>query len=354
MIIPQTTVFPSGLTVIGNLTSSAFIGDGSQLTNLPTPPSSPATWGGILGTLSDQTDLNTALGLKAPLVSPSFTTPALGTPTAGVLTSCTGLPAAGVTGTAVTQTTLNNATLPASVTTLAASGAVALSSTLAVTTSVAIGSSGQILFGDAADQIAVRRGGNAQEIRVYNSYTDASNNAYCRVKAEGTYYSIGAASNGSGTQLPIFLGGSSFTFTTPGVANRWTIDTSGLFLPSITNTYDIGASGTIVRGIYTGTLSTSGAITALDNIICSTAGKGLQLKSGTGARAGELTLIGGSKTVTNTTVGAASEIILTRKTSGGTIGTAITYTISNGTSFTVNSDNPLDTSTFTYFIFEVN
>ena len=36
----------------------------------------------------------------APLVSPSFTTPALGTPSAGVLTSCTGLPlSTGITGT---------------------------------------------------------------------------------------------------------------------------------------------------------------------------------------------------------------------------------------------------------------
>lgn len=32
------------------------------------------TWGSITGTLSSQTDLNTALGLKAPLASPTFTT----------------------------------------------------------------------------------------------------------------------------------------------------------------------------------------------------------------------------------------------------------------------------------------
>jgi hypothetical protein len=37
-----------------------------------------ATWGSITGTLSSQTDLNTALGLKAPLASPALT----GTPTA--------------------------------------------------------------------------------------------------------------------------------------------------------------------------------------------------------------------------------------------------------------------------------
>lgn len=51
---------------------------------------SGVSWGGITGTLSNQTDLNNALALKAPLISPSFTTPALGTPSAGVLTNCTG------------------------------------------------------------------------------------------------------------------------------------------------------------------------------------------------------------------------------------------------------------------------
>jgi hypothetical protein len=40
------------------------------------------TWGSITGTLASQTDLDTALGLKAPLLSPSFTTPALGVATA--------------------------------------------------------------------------------------------------------------------------------------------------------------------------------------------------------------------------------------------------------------------------------
>ena len=34
---------------------------------------STALWGSITGTLADQTDLNTALGLKAPLASPTFT-----------------------------------------------------------------------------------------------------------------------------------------------------------------------------------------------------------------------------------------------------------------------------------------
>ncbi len=49
-----------------------------------------ATWGSITGTLSSQTDLNTALGLKATVASPTFTgTPAA--PTAAVGTNTTQL-----------------------------------------------------------------------------------------------------------------------------------------------------------------------------------------------------------------------------------------------------------------------
>lgn len=76
----------------------------------------------------------------------------------------------------------------------------------------------------------------------------------------------------------------------------------------------------------------------------------LNITTGTNGIAGNATLVGGTVTVSTTAVTASSLITLTRKTSGGTIGTAITYTLSAGTGFTIDSDNPLDTSTFTYLI----
>jgi hypothetical protein len=54
-------------------------------TNLLSGGATSASWGSITGTLSSQTDLNTALGLKAPLASPTFT----GVPSAPLATTGT-------------------------------------------------------------------------------------------------------------------------------------------------------------------------------------------------------------------------------------------------------------------------
>jgi hypothetical protein len=102
------------------------------------------------------------------------------------------------------------------------------------------------------------------------------------------------------------------------------------------------------------TLADGADVTQTGNLIISVVGKGVQIKSGSNARGGNATLVGGTVTVSNTSVTANTLVILTRKTAGGTIGTAITYTLSAGVSFTINSDNPLDTSTFTYYLVELN
>jgi len=59
--------------------------DGTELKWATVSGGGGVAWGAITGTLSDQTDLNTALGLKAPLASPTFTgTPSLPTGTTAV------------------------------------------------------------------------------------------------------------------------------------------------------------------------------------------------------------------------------------------------------------------------------
>lgn len=133
---------------------------------------------------------------------------------------------------------------------------------------------------------------------------------------------------------------------------RWSIAAAGDFLSYADASYDIGASGANrPKNIY---LGGSVGVTTAGNLVCDTAGKGLQVKSGTGARAGNAVLVGGTVTVTNTTVTANTVVMLTRKTSGGTIGTAITYTLSAGASFTINSDSVIDTSTFSFLLLELN
>lgn len=79
----------------------------------------------------------------------------------------------------------------------------------------------------------------------------------------------------------------------------------------------------------------------------------LSIKSGTDQRAGNTTLVGGTKTVNNSTVTANTIVMVSRKTAGGTLGTSFTYTVSAGVSFTITSGNPLDTSVVSYLLVEV-
>lgn len=81
--------------------------------------------------------------------------------------------------------------------------------------------------------------------------------------------------------------------------------------------------------------------------------KTLSIQSGANQRAGNLTLVAGTKTTANTTVTANTIVMLTKKTDGGTLSPDITYTVSAGVSFTVNSASALDTSTFSYLLIEV-
>jgi predicted enzyme related to lactoylglutathione lyase len=115
-----------------------------------------------------------------------------------------------------------------------------------------------------------------------------------------------------------------------------------------TERFEIAASG---AATFNGALNATGLLTATGGVTVGT-GKTITLDvAGADAVAGNATLVGGTVTVSTTAISAGSLVLLTRKTSGGTIGTAITYTINAGVSFTITSDNVLDTSTFTWVIF---
>jgi len=97
----------------------------------------------------------------------------------------------------------------------------------------------------------------------------------------------------------------------------------------------------------------SGGDVSIDqgNLLVATAGKGLSIKTGSNARAGTATLVAGTVTVSNTSVGANTLIFYSVKTAGGTQG-ILSTTQSNGTSFTINSTSALDTSSVAWMLVE--
>ena len=107
-----------------------------------------------------------------------------------------------------------------------------------------------------------------------------------------------------------------------------------------------GASGDRARFLSGGTLEWLGQLSV------ATAGKGLSVKEGANAKQGTATLVAGTVTVANTSVGPTSRIFLTSQSDGGTPGFLRVSSRSNGVSFTITSSSNTDTSVVAYEIFE--
>ena len=88
------------------------------------------------------------------------------------------------------------------------------------------------------------------------------------------------------------------------------------------------------------------------NVLISTLGKGLQVKTGTNSKIGTAVLVAGTVTVANTSVTANSRIFLTGNTDGGTPGWLRVSAKTVGTSFVITSSSGTDTSTVAWFIVE--
>jgi hypothetical protein len=205
---------------------------------------------------------------------------------------------------------------------------------------------------DASAVLAIRNGTVApQVLRVYETFTDSSNYSRSTITTQSGSHLIRTEAAGTGTLRSLIVGSGATSGT--DIAGVSVVlhggQSTGTGLPGailFQQSTPAGGTGSGVNALATRwSISTAGYLTGA-------AGFAISLASGTNTRAGNATLVAGTVTVNNTTVTANTIVILTRKTSGGTIGTAITYTLSAGTSFTITSDSVLDTSTFSYVLFE--
>lgn len=111
-------------------------------------------------------------------------------------------------------------------------------------------------------------------------------------------------------------------------------------------------AGTLVAWINAvGTLSTTG------DVVAATAGYGLKVKEGSNARMGQATLVGGTVTVSNTSVTANTRVYLTRAVAAGTRGFLTVGTITASTSFVIRAEDSAgslvaDTSTVNWLLIE--
>lgn len=121
----------------------------------------------------------------------------------------------------------------------------------------------------------------------------------------------------------------------------------GLFTPSVDPTTGI----VTLSAIATNPNSVAGDLTVTGgNIDIATAGKTLKIARGSNAASGVgAVLVGGTVTVATTAIATGDIILLSRTASGGTTGN-ISYTISNGVSFTLTSTSGSDTSTFAWVL----
>lgn len=112
------------------------------------------------------------------------------------------------------------------------------------------------LYRDAADKLAQRRGTNPQTMRLYGTYTDASN--YERGFLSWNYFgdnglALGVEKLGTGVARKLYVSNQTneaIIFRTNDAA-RWGIDGSGGMLYPITdNSVDIGTSALRVKSIY--------------------------------------------------------------------------------------------------------
>lgn len=110
---------------------------------------------------------------------------------------------------------------------------------------------------------------------------------------------------------------------------------------------EINARAPLATPTFTGDVNVS-----TGNLLVSTIGKGVSVKTGTNAKIGTAVLVAGTVTVANTSITANSRIFLTSNVDGGTPGWLRVSAKTVGTSFVITSSSIIDTSTVAWYIVE--
>ncbi len=126
-----------------------------------------------------------------------------------------------------------------------------------------------------------------------------------------------------------------------------------------------GACTALTVGATTGTATIRNATVAIsgataltvtppasfsDHVKLTALGKHIFLKEGSNAAMGVATLVAGTVTVSTTAIATGDRVILIPQTAGGVQGELSLGTLTNGTSFVINSSNVADTSTVLWII----
>lgn len=117
------------------------------------------------------------------------------------------------------------------------------------------------VYYDAADTWSQRRGTNAQNLYVYNTYTSGSVYERAILGWSGNNLSIGAQTTG-GTLRSTTIYGQTIGFSAAGTVS-WNINASGHFVPGSNNAYDLGTTSgplNLRNGYFAGTVNTANLI----------------------------------------------------------------------------------------------
>lgn len=145
---------------------------------------------------------------------------------------------------------------------------------------------------------------------------------------------------------PTFTGTPTLPTGTIGVTQAAGNSTTALATTAFVTTAD-NLKAPLTSPTFTGDVNSS-----TGNVLISTIGKGLQVKTGTNAKIGTSVLVAGTVTVTNTSVTANSRIFLTSQSDGGSPGFLRITAKTAATSFVITSSNAADTSTVAWLIVE--